>query len=123
MVYFAVCQSTMDYCITSWGGAVKTHLIINVEKAQRAVDNVGACLPYRFPIVDRYKTWDVLKVRQIFILKQHSLLKYDLNLMKGKRRKGNVCQPQTLDTSSSHNFFCFLEYFLCNRLNSTFNIL
>lgn len=32
LVYFALCQSIVEYCITSWGGAAKTHLI-NLERS------------------------------------------------------------------------------------------
>jgi hypothetical protein len=34
-IYLALCQSIIQYCITSWGGALKTN-IMPLERAQRA---------------------------------------------------------------------------------------
>lgn len=125
MVYIALCQSILGYCITSWGGAAKTHLI-EAERAQRAILKVGAGLPYRFPTTDLYVSWDVLTVRQYFllhiVLKKHSQTTYDPELTKGKRRKGTVCRAQTFRTSLSHNFSCFLGPFIYNKLNNTLSI-
>ena len=75
MVYYALAQSIIDYCITSWGGASKSHLI-EVERAQRALLKVGAGLPYRTPTVELYKDWDLLTVRQTFIM--HIVIKKHL---------------------------------------------
>lgn len=125
MVYFALGQSIIDYCITSWGGAAKTHMI-EVERAQRAILKVGAGLPFRFPTVELLKKWDVLTVRQSFILhtvlKKHSQLEFDPGLIKEKRRKGKVCPSQSLHSKLSHNFFCFLGSFLYNKLNISLRI-
>lgn len=125
MVYSALGQSIIDYCITSFGGAAKTHLI-EVERAQRAILKVGAGLPFRHPTVDLFSHWDVLTVRQRYVLHtvllKHSKLKFDPELNKGKRRKGKVCQAETFNSRHSNNFFCFQGNFLYNKLNKTLNI-
>lgn len=125
MVYYALCQSIVDYCITSWGGAAKTHLI-QLERAHRAVLKVSAGHPYRFPTSTLYKEWALLTVRQSFILqtvlKNHSELQYDPSKNKDKRRKGTVCHGQTLHSEHSHHFFCFLGPYLYNKINSRLTI-
>lgn len=124
-VYGALCQSVVEYCITSWGGAAKTHLI-EIERAQRAILKVSACLPFRYPTTDLYRSWDVFTVRQSFVLrivlKQHSITKYDPGRLKDKRRRDTVCQAQPYHTSLSRNFFHFIGPFLYNRLNKKLSI-
>lgn len=125
LVYFALCQSIIDYCITSWGGAAKSHLIL-LERAQRAILKVSLGLPYRFPTTDLYRQWNVLSVRQSFLLqitlKQHSHLSYDPEKLKGKRRKGTVCRSTGYHTSLSHHFYCFLGPYIYNSLNKILQI-
>lgn len=50
-VYYALCQSVFTYCITSWGGAAKSHLL-KLERAQRAILKVSLFLPFRHPSYD-----------------------------------------------------------------------
>lgn len=125
MVYFALCQSLIEYCITSWGGAAKTHLI-KVERAQRVLLKVGAGLPFRFPTEELYKKWDILSVRQTFILltvaKNHSQLLVDPKLQNDVRRKGRVCPTHKFNSVLPRRFFCFLGQFLYNQLNTTLNL-
>lgn len=125
MVYYALCQSLIDYCIISWGGAAKTHLM-EAERAQRAILKVAAGLPYRFSTVDLYKKWDVLSIRQTFVLhtvlKKHSQLIYDSDLLKDKRRKGTVCNTKFFRLRQSHKFFCYLGDYLYNVINKGQNI-
>lgn len=125
MVFHALCQSIVQYCIVCWGGAAKTHLI-EVERAQRAILKVAAGLPFRYPTVDLYKEWDVLTVRQSFILqtvlKIHSTLTYQPCSLEGKRRIGRVCPSLRYHTSRSHHLFGFLGPYLYNKLNTTLKI-
>lgn len=125
MVYNALCQSLINYCITSWGGATKTHLL-EVERAQRAILKVAAGLPFRHPTSELYKYWDLLTVRQSFILlttlKQHSQLHYDPDKIKDKRRKWTVCHIPSLSTATATSFFPYLGPLLYNRLNKQLNI-
>lgn len=68
MTYFALCQSLLTYCISSWGGAAKTHML-QLERAQRCVLKTMLNKPRRYPTSDLYREADVLSVRRLFILK------------------------------------------------------
>lgn len=68
MVYCSLCQSIISFGILAWGGACKT-VLIELEKAQRAVLKVMLGKPFRFPTDLLYKETEVLRVRQIYILK------------------------------------------------------
>lgn len=124
-VYMALCESIIGYCITSWGGAAKTHLI-EIERAQRAVLKVGAGFRFQFPTTQLFREWDVLSVRQYFLLQiilyKHSHLTYDRLLVKDKRRKGSVCPALNFRTSLSHNFVCFLGPYIYNKANTMLSI-
>lgn len=121
LVYSALCQSLLTYCITSWGGAAKTHLL-KLERAQRAILKVSTFRSFLYPTSLLYKTCNVLTVRQLFImstvLKQHQALPYSTENI-NKRRKDIVCTDilQTKHAFSSR-FFMFLGPLLYNRLNS-----
>lgn len=125
IIYNALARSLIDYCITTWGGTAKSHLL-EVERAQRAILKVGAGFHYRHPTKELYKHWEVLTVRQTFIfytvVKMHSQLEYDPLLTKTKRRKGDVASTKLFNLSLSHNFFCYLAPILYNRINSKINI-
>lgn len=125
IVYSALCQPLIDYCVTAWGGAPKSNLI-EVERAQRTILKVGAGLPFLYPTCDLYKNWEILTVRQTFILnivlRKHSQLSYVPGLVRDKRRKGNICERKTLKTSLSHKFYGFLGNFLYNKLNTKLDI-
>lgn len=125
IVYHALCQSLVEYCITIWGGAAKTH-IIEAERAQRAILKVAAGLPFRYSTEQLFKDWDLLTVRQIFILKtvlkNHSQLNYNANLNKDKRRKARICPVINSKLAHTRKFFCYLGPYLYNKLNAKLNI-
>lgn len=50
-VYLALAQSTLRYCMTMWGGALKTS-VLQVERTKKAVLEVASKKPLRFPTVD-----------------------------------------------------------------------
>lgn len=68
LVYKALCQSLIMYCITAWGGAAKTSLL-TLERAQRSILKVIFRRPFRFPTTSLYKEAAVLTVRQLYILR------------------------------------------------------
>lgn len=118
MAYYALCQSVTGYCISSWGGASKTH-ILRVERAQRAVLKVSTFKPFRYPTKDLYPYCQVLTVRQLFILRiiirQHSIVSSSGSQLTTRRHKlpyGTTCR-----TSFSQKFFYFLGRFVYNKLN------
>lgn len=125
-VYLALCQSIIQYCVTSWGGASKT-AVLPLERAQRSVLKVAFSLPFLFPTSMLYKTCNVLTVRQIFIvkliLKQHSLLTFHTNYLTNKRRNDIVCNPTSMSKHAFiKRFFIFLGPFLYNRINRELSI-
>lgn len=119
-VYLALCQSIIQYCITSWGGASKT-ILLSLERAQRAILKVAKFHPFFFPTFQLYKSCSVLTVRQLFILnlllKQHTMLSYNADNT-NKRRNDIVCNPNaTSKNVFAERFLSFLGPFLYNRLN------
>lgn len=68
IVYLALCQSVITYCIPVWGGAAKTKFIV-LERAQRAVLKVMYGKSYRFPTTELYTETKLLTVRQLFVLR------------------------------------------------------
>jgi hypothetical protein len=124
-VYFALCQSVLTYCISSWGGVAKT-LILTLERAQRAVLKVATSRPFLYPTNLLYFHCQVLTVRQLFILstvlKQHTALPYTSNNTQ-KRRKDIVCPlDKTTKRAFSSRFYVFLGPLLYNRLNRKYSI-
>lgn len=73
MVYTALCQSILSYCNLAWGGAAKT-VMIELERAQRAVLKVMLSKPFRFSTRALYQEAEVLTVRQLFIIKAACLI-------------------------------------------------
>uniref|UniRef100_A0A2H1VLX7 SFRICE_006735 n=1 Tax=Spodoptera frugiperda TaxID=7108 RepID=A0A2H1VLX7_SPOFR len=82
------------YAVTSWGGAAKSHLL-KLERAQRAILKVSLFLPFRHPSYDLYQRFDVLTVRQLFILytvlKMHSQVSFNAAVSNNKRRFTTIC--------------------------------
>lgn len=125
-VYYALAQSIICYCITSWGGAPKTTLI-EIERTQRAILKVSSFRPYRYPTEQLYKENKVLTVRQLFILhtllKQHTRLVYNPTLSRGKRRYDPVERHHLRHkTSFAKRFFCYLGGYLYNKTHTALNI-
>lgn len=67
IVYLALCQSVISYCIVCWGSAAVTRLI-KVERAQRVILKVAYKKPFRHPTDDLYNETNFLTVRQLYIL-------------------------------------------------------
>lgn len=68
LVYKALSQSLLMYCIRVWGGAAKSFMIV-LERAQRAVLKVMLQKPFTFSTNQLYMEAKVLRVRQLFIVK------------------------------------------------------
>lgn len=117
-VYHALCQSIVTYCITCWGGALKTTLK-PLEIAHRAILKVASFKPISYPTTTLYKNWNVLNVRQHFILQtvilQHRQTPFTTIL---KRRKDSICTIPRPSFSFTKRFFYYLGPYLYNRLNA-----
>lgn len=68
LVYTALCQTILSYCILAWGGAAKTFMV-KVERAQRSVLKVMFRKPYRHPTTTLYEETKTMTVRQLYIHK------------------------------------------------------
>lgn len=124
-LYKILCQSLLNYCITSWGGALKTYLK-TLEIAQRAVLKVIFFRKFWHPTELLYKEAKVLTVRQLFILstilKQHSQLTYDPIVLE-RRRRDLVCTYSIrFHKASTQRFFSFFGPYLYNKLNKELSI-
>lgn len=118
-VYYALGESVLTYCITSWGGTHKT-LFLNLEISQRALLKVIDHKPYRFPTALLYDSLKVLTVRKLFLLEtirlQHEITPFDKNITL-KRRSDIVCDQKKFNTKFSECFFPFLGPFIYNHVN------
>ncbi|CAH2092318.1 unnamed protein product [Euphydryas editha] len=68
MVYLALCQSILSYCILAWGGSAKSNLIL-LERAQRAVLKVSLRRCRRYPTSELFREAQVLSVRRLFLMR------------------------------------------------------
>lgn len=120
MVYYALCQSILGYCISSWGGACKSYLE-QLEIAQRAVLKICTFKPFLFPTEELYKYCEVLTVRQLFILsiiiKQHKIDPNSLDDQQRSKRLNIIPRTNTCNTIFSQRFHYFLGCFLYNKAN------
>ncbi|KAJ8710915.1 hypothetical protein PYW08_009430 [Mythimna loreyi] len=125
VVYLALCQSLIQYCIVAWGGSTKTHML-KLERAQRALLKVGWRLPYRFPTAELYEKCMVLSVRKLFILNlvliKHAQIPYEPEKFSSQRRKHTVCPSFRTQCRSSQRSFLFLGSHVYNQVNKILNI-
>ncbi|CAB3236263.1 unnamed protein product [Arctia plantaginis] len=124
-IYYSLCQSLLTYCISTWGGALKT-VMKPIEIAQRAILKVCSFQPIFFPTTMLYQIAGVLTVRQLFILSacllQHRKQTFDPQLLE-KRRKNIVCpRLATCKTKFAQRFANFIAPFIYNRINRAINI-
>lgn len=124
MVYYALAQSLIKYCVTIWGGSVKTQML-RVERSQRCILKVMALMPRRFPTTEVYSFWDVLTVRQLFILntivRKHATLRYN-PVLSLKRRSDRVCNIEPYKSVFALRCFRYMSPMLYNKVNKTLNI-
>lgn len=126
-VYYALCQSLLGYCILTWGGSSKT-ILINLERAQRAVLKVCTFKPYRFSTKDLYQFCEVLTVRQLFIrqiiLRQHAASRELVQSSASTRhRRVNIIPCGiTCKTSFGQKFYYFLGRYLYNKINNNLEV-
>lgn len=68
LVYLALCQPILNYCILAWGGCCKSTLI-TLERAQRAVLKVSLRRPRRYSTESLFAEAGVLSVRRLFLMR------------------------------------------------------
>lgn len=122
-VYYALAQSIITYCISSWGGCPKSTLI-TMERAQRALLKVMFFKPYRYTTSELYKEIPILSVRQCFIkavlLDQHKIpISY---CGRNLRRHDLVYEKLLCNTTFAQNFAEFLGPFLYNKISKHCNL-
>ncbi|KAI5637833.1 reverse transcriptase (RNA-dependent DNA polymerase) domain-containing protein [Phthorimaea operculella] len=126
LVYKALCQSIISYCIRVWGGAAKTKLK-ELERAQRALLKVMLRKPRRYPTNRLYLECQVLRVRALFIHKSliaaHSMAlnSPDYERLK-KRRVYRVPIPQ-VRTSFAQRLPSYTHPFIYNAICRIFPLL
>lgn len=124
LVYLALCQSILMYCIPAWGGTHQTDML-KLERAQRAVLKVLSFRPRYYSTEKLYKECEVLSVRKLYvlrsILRRHSKLPLDLQVC--QRRRGHiVCSFTTNRTAFAQRQFKALSARLYNRAHNSASI-
>lgn len=112
MVYSALCQSILCYCLPVWGGAAKT-FIIKLERAQRSVLRVMFRKPFRYPTKQLHQETKTLTVRQLYIQKvvlaYHQLFSKRTYVSNSRRLKVKVPLVKTIfATRFKHFSFPFI---------------
>lgn len=124
MVYYALAQSVIGYCIGIWGGAFKSHMI-TLERAQRSVLKVMTFRPFRFPTTTLYNMCKVLTVRQMYIyqlvIKQHIITPCNKVILR-KRTLRNICPVIVCQTTSARRQRIHLSNYLYNKTNRELRI-
>ena len=120
MVYYALVQSLLTYCIPAWGGANKS-ILLPLERVQRCILKVMLSKPIRFPTTELYQICKVLTVRQLFVLsavlRKHKTVSFDDQYMCNKRRFDKVCQIEVRRIASSNRQYYYLSSALYNAIN------
>lgn len=124
MVYFALAQSILNYCIPAWGGACVSHLL-KLERAQRAVLKVMTRKPFRYPTTQLYLDCEVLSVRQLYVLqvmlRKHATLPFD-DTVTNRRRRYRVCQTVPHRTALAGRQYCVRSSSLYNKINKILDV-
>lgn len=125
MVYLALCQSVISYCILAWGGAA-TSVLILVERAQRAVLKVAIKKPRRYPTISVYKDTQVLSVRKLYLLR---LSMYTHKQVISSPRYSHMLNQRVfklnafkVNTSFAQRFLSFLSPLIYNKIEKVCDI-
>lgn len=123
MVYIAICQSVITYCITVWGGAARTKFL-KLERAQRAVLKVMSKKHFMYPTTQLYKDANVLTVRQLFVLR--SVLRKHTKVPRPdptRRKKKPLILTVTHKTAFARRQHYVLSSHLYTIINKKINII
>lgn len=124
LVYYSLCQSILTYCVTVWGGAVKS-CFLPLERAQRAVLKVMTFKPFRYSTAQLYHECKLLTVRQLFVLeticRKHASLKFTIPVT-NRRRPPKICQAQRYRSALAARNYSIIGCHLYNTANEQCNI-
>lgn len=117
VVYFALCQSILAYCIPAWGGATE-NVFLRLERAQRAVLKILFYRPRRYSTVQLYAESKVLTVRQLYVF-QSMLRKHSVRPLSEPtgRVKHTVFPQQSCKTSFAKRCYYINSSKIYNQLN------
>ena len=125
MVYLALCQSILMYCIPVWGGTHKTELL-KLERAQRAVLKVINFKPRDYPTHTLYLECNVLTVRKLYIfrsiLRKHTTITINKQLVSQRRHGFPLCPTVFYKTAFARRQFKGLSSRLYNKAHKKLNI-
>ncbi|CAG4937763.1 unnamed protein product [Colias eurytheme] len=120
MVYSALCESIVSYCITVWGGSSKSS-IIQAERAQRAVIKTLLNKPFRYPTEQVYSQFVVMTVRQFYVyrtvLRKHGTLSPKQVSTSAPKRRTLPCPKIFTKTKFAKNFYPYLSTEIYNTLD------
>ncbi|KAL0881630.1 hypothetical protein ABMA27_001456 [Loxostege sticticalis] len=119
MVYLALCQPLINYCILAWGGA-SSEALIPLERAQRGVLKVALNKPMRYPTTALYNEAGVLSVRRLYLVRvivsvHKSVVNSKEYEQMLRKRVFKIPHPQQA-TSFAHRFEAFLFPHVYNKL-------
>lgn len=119
MVYLALCQPLINYCILAWGGA-SSEALIPLERAQRGVLKVALNKPMRYPTTALYNEAGVLSVRRLYLVRvivsvHKSVVNSKEYEQMLRKRVFKIPHPQQT-TSFAHRFEAFLFPHVYNKL-------
>lgn len=124
IIYYALCQSIIFYCITVWGG-VNNNTILPLERAVRGVLKVQYNQPIRYPTEKLYIECNVLSVRKLYILsvvlKKHASLQYNPTITLS-RNPHIFPYDKKIRTSFFQKHYPFLSTYLYNIINKKHNL-
>lgn len=122
IVYSALTQSLLQYCITAWGGSGTTFML-RLERAQRAILKVMLGKPRRYSTNTLYEECKLLTVRQLYVLRSITMLHPCLhfNPIAGRRRMWS-CPSVPHRTSLARRQYFVSAPRLYNKVNKIHNI-
>jgi hypothetical protein len=123
-IYYALAQSVICYCISSWGGASKTKFL-EAERAQRCLLKIMFFKRFRFPTDELYLKYKLMSIRKLYIinivLKLHKTLPYTPNLHIARRPR-KVAVTSACRTLFARRQFQAHSAYLYNKLHEKYNI-
>lgn len=126
LVYFALCQSIINYGLVAWGVAHKTTLL-QAEIAQRGIIKTVFRKPRRFSTDSLYAETRLLSVRQLailnFVLRFHKQAMDDMRINSGRRQRFKKWTLPSTSFFASQRSFGYLGPLLYTKINKKFNLL